>query len=516
MTWALLVMGCLVVAVPARAQTTLYTFNGDSVGDFFGVSVSGAGDVNGDGFADLIVGAAQDDNNGADAGSARVLSGLNGSVLYTFNGDSPFDFFGVSVSGAGDVDGDGYADLIVGARGDDNNGERSGSARVFSGLDGSILYTFDGDSAADTFGASVSGAGDVNGDGFADLIVGAAQDDNNGFSSGSARVFSGLDGSILFTFDGDSAIDLFGISVSGAGDVDGDGFADLIVGARRDDNNGDSSGSARVFSGADGSVLYTFNGDSPFDFFGGSVSGAGDVDGDGFADLIVGAHLDDNNGTDSGSARVFSGLDGSILYTFDCDSAFDQFGVSVSGAGDVNADGFADLIVGAFQDDNNGDRSGSARVFSGFDGSVLYTFDGDSGGDRFGLSVSGAGDVDGDGFADLIVGAVFDDNNGTDSGSARVISGLFVPPDALTLLEQLIQDVVDLNLQQGINNSLDAKLDAVIQALQDVNENNDVAAINALQAFINAVQAQSGIHIPVADADALIAKAQAIIDLLSL
>ena len=400
MTWALLVMGCLVVAVPARAQTTLYTFNGDSVGDFFGVSVSGAGDVNGDGFADLIVGAAQDDNNGADAGSARVLSGLNGSVLYTFNGDSPFDFFGVSVSGAGDVDGDGYADLIVGARGDDNNGERSGSARVFSGLDGSILYTFDGDSAADTFGASVSGAGDVNGDGFADLIVGAAQDDNNGFSSGSARVFSGLDGSILFTFDGDSAIDLFGISVSGAGDVDGDGFADLIVGARRDDNNGDSSGSARVFSGADGSVLYTFNGDSPFDFFGGSVSGAGDVDGDGFADLIVGAHLDDNNGTDSGSARVFSGL--------------------------------------------------------------------------------------------------------------------FVPPDALTLLEQLIQDVVDLNLQQGINNSLDAKLDAVIQALQDVNENNDVAAINALQAFINAVQAQSGIHIPVADADALIAKAQAIIDLLSL
>ena len=458
MTWALLVMGCLVVAVPARAQTTLYTFNGDSVGDFFGVSVSGAGDVNGDGFADLIVGAAQDDNNGADAGSARVLSGLNGSVLYTFNGDSPFDFFGVSVSGAGDVDGDGYADLIVGARGDDNNGERSGSARVFSGLDGSILYTFDGDSAADTFGASVSGAGDVNGDGFADLIVGAAQDDNNGFSSGSARVFSGLDGSILFTFDGDSAIDLFGISVSGAGDVDGDGFADIIVGARRDDNNGDSSGSARVFSGADGSVLYTFNGDSPFDFFGGSVSGAGDVDGDGFADLIVGAHLDDNNGTDSGSARVFSG----------------------------------------------------------FDGSVLYTFDGDSGGDRFGLSVSGAGDVDGDSFADLIVGAVFDDNNGTDSGSARVISGLFVPPDALTLLEQLIQDVVDLNLQQGINNSLDAKLDAVIQALQDVNENNDVAAINALQAFINAVQAQSGIHIPVADADALIAKAQAIIDLLSL
>ncbi len=200
-----------------------------------------------------------------------------------------------------------------------------------------------------------------------------------------------------------------------------------------------------------------------------------------------------------------------ILFTFDGDSAGDFFGISVSGAGDVNADGFADLIVGANGDDNNGTRSGSARVFSGLDGSILFTFDGDSAGDRFGTSVSGAGDVNGDGFADLIIGAHLDDNNGTDSGSARVISPR--GPDDLVI--DLIAAVVDLNLQQGINNSLDAKLDAVVQVLQDVNENNDVAAINALQAFINAVQAQSGNHIPVADADALIADAQEIIALLS-
>ena len=111
------------------------------------------------------------------------------------------------------------------------------------------LYTFDGDSADDRFGVSVSAAGDVNGDGFDDLIVGAYRDDNNGSSSGSARVFSGVDGSVLYTFDGDSAGDEFGISVSGAGDVNGDGFDDLIVGADRDDNNGTNSGSARVFSG---------------------------------------------------------------------------------------------------------------------------------------------------------------------------------------------------------------------------------------------------------------------------
>ncbi len=423
----------LFAAVPAGAQVIhvpSYPFNGDSAVDQFGVSVSGAGDVNNDGIADLIVGARGDDNNGADSGSARVISGADGAILYTFNGDSAGDFFGFSVSGAGDVNNDGVADLIVGAPGDDNTGLDSGSVRVFSGVNGSILYTFNGDSANDLFGRSVSGAGDVNNDGFADLIAGAFGDDNNGGNSGSARVFSGATGSILYTFNGDSTVDLFGNSVSGAGDVNNDGFADLIVGAPGDDNNGLDSGSARVFSGVNGSILYTFNGVGPDDQFGDSVSGAGDVNFDGFADFIVGAPFNNNiNGADSGSARVLSGIDGSILYTFIGDSAGDNFGRSVSGAGDVNNDSFADLIVGADADDNNGVSSGSARVFSGVDGSILYTFNGDGANDRFGHFVSGAGDVNNDSFADLIVGADADDNNGTDSGSARVfISGLCASP----------------------------------------------------------------------------------------
>jgi hypothetical protein len=420
---ALALLASLAVASAAAAQVVhvpFYPFVGESAGDELGYSVSGAGDVNNDGIDDYIVGTIGDDNNGSNSGSARVISGATGAILYNFSGDSAEDRFGLAVSGAGDVNNDGYADFIVGAYLDDNNGASSGSARVFSGLNGSILYTFNGDAAGDFFGWSVGGAGDVNNDGFHDLIVGARLDDNNGSSSGSARVFSGVDGSILYTFSGDSAGDFLGHSVGGAGDVNNDGYADLIVGANGDDNNGSASGSVRVYSGFNGAILYTFNGDSEGDEFGYSVSGARDLNNDGFADLIVGAYQDDNSGSNSGSARVFSGLDGSVLYTFNGDAANDNFGWSVSGAGDVNNDGFYDLIVGAYRDDNTGSASGSARVFSGLDGSILYTFNGDAANDNFGWSVSDVGDVNNDGFDDLIVGAPLNRISGADSGSARV------------------------------------------------------------------------------------------------
>ena len=327
--------------------------------------------------------------------------------LYTFHGDQFGDRFGRSVSDAGDVNEDGTPDLIVGSV-FDSNGGFSGSARVISGSDGSILYRFDGERLDNGFGGCVSGAGDVNGDGTPDLIVGAP----SAFDGGYARVLSGSDGSVLYNFNGNNVGDSFG-KVSGAGDVNGDGFDDVIVGSARDRVN--EAGYTRVLSGSDGSVLYNFNGDNEGDLFGGSVSGAGDVNGDGTPDLIVGAYQSENNGFLSGSARVFSGSDGSVLYNFNGDSARDQFGVSVSGAGDVNGDGFADLIVGSLSISG----IGYARVFSGSDGSVLYNFNGDGASDFFGGSVSGAGDLNGDGFDDFIVGA---GNTGGDNhgGYARV------------------------------------------------------------------------------------------------
>ncbi len=389
--------------MPANGQVNYelaYTFSGGP-NDEFGWSVSGAGDVNNDGFDDVIIGARLADGNETRNGSATVISGVDGSTLFTFFGDSAHSRFGTSVSGAGDVNNDGFDDVIVGAyRGDIS--ANNGSARVFSGFDGSVIYERNGASDGDFF-SIVSGAGDINNDGFADFMVGAFGDDNNGTNSGSSTIFSGIDGSVMYSFDGDITSQ-FGVRLGSAGDVNNDGHLDIIVGGVTADNNGENSGNAKVFSGADGGLLYDLNGDSAGDQFG-VVNGAGDVNNDGFDDVIVGAFLDDNNGTDSGSATVFSGIDGSILLTVHGDSAFDYFGAAVSGLGDVNGDGFDDFLVGAYRDDNTSNNSGSATIFSGMDGSKLFTFNGDGVNNLHGISVSAAGDVNGDGLPDFIVGA---------------------------------------------------------------------------------------------------------------
>ena len=242
--------------------------------------------------------------------------------------------------------------------------DRSLGVREFSVvLTVSVLHTFSGDNINDTFGRSVAGAGDVNGDGFDDLIVGAPGDDNNGSYSGSARVFSGLDGSVIFTFDG-SPGDRLGTAVAGVGDLNQDGFTDLAVSAPFNDTNGADAGQVSVFSGADGSVLHSTFGDSSGDQLGSSVSRVGDVNGDGIGDLITGAIGDDDHGSNSGSARLINGSDGSSLNTFLGDAELDQFGRRVSGAGDVNGDGLADLVVSAPYADNNGSSSGTVRVFA--------------------------------------------------------------------------------------------------------------------------------------------------------
>lgn len=347
---------------------------------------------------------------GALALTTRAL-GQCDTPLHTWHGDASTSF-GDAVASAGDVDGDGVADVIVGA----GDSASAGAAYVFSGATGVLLHSWHvGTRGADAAPCAVAGAGDVDGDGLGDLIVGAALDDHNGRERGSAFVFSGATGAILHSWYGSGNGANFGSAVSGAGDIDADGFDDVIVGARFDQD----VGGAFLFSGRTGTILRAWHGQFDSGQFGCSVCAPGDMDGDGVGDLAVGAV---HHGTRfQGGAFAFSGATGALLHSWEGDSAWDHFGCSVGAAGDADGDGRADVIVGARHDGLFDE--GSAYVFSGATGAAIHSWRGGWNWGHFGCSVGGMGDADGDGVGDIVVGAEQDGDNGGHEGSVYLLSG---------------------------------------------------------------------------------------------
>ena len=411
-----------------------------------GFSVSSAGDVNGDGFDDVIVGAHNYDAGEVGEGAAFVFLGTSDGVVDAgplsaqtqIESNQVIAFLGRSVSGAGDVNGDGFADVIVGAIGYDNGQSDEGAAFVFLGsatgiADGDPMTAhaqLESNQASAFLGRSVSGAGDVNGDGFADVIVGADSYDAGQFDEGAAFVYLG--GAHLPNGDPSNAETHLESNQDGArlgrsvatGDVNGDGLADVIVGAPDYDAGQANEGAVFVFLGtANGvadavpaSAATQLESDQADAEFGISVS-AGDLNGDGFADVIVGAQNYDDGQAEEGAVFVFNGSAGGVPDGDPLSASSELqgtqvgalFGVSAASAGDVNGDGYDDLIVGALSWDGDLANEGAAFVFHGGPtgvGNRPHTrLEGDLAGSIFGLTVASAGDVNGDGFADVIVGS---------------------------------------------------------------------------------------------------------------
>ena len=412
--------------------STLNNYLGKIKSDKTGASVVFAGDFNGDGYGDYVIGISGFDLSSKikDVGRAEVISGKDGLVLAPINGVAAKDAMGFAVAGNGDIDNDGYDDVVIGAP--NAGATHAGSVTILYGsMNGTRKpQTISGAVAKSRFGAAVA-LGDVNGDNRADVLVGAPKDDDVIHSlvdAGSVTIYSGNGLGVLGSpFYGATAKAYAGTAVA-TGNVDAVNGADIIIGAPNDGG----TGSVKAYNLA-GTVLLQKYGETIKAQFGKAVA-SGDVNKDGFDDVLVGAAGDDNGAIkDTGSVAVFSGNGGAQLTKKYGAVAKAGLGNTVA-AGDVNEDGFADIIAGASKDDKPGTKiikdTGSVAVWSGDGyaqiGSTIY---GDVAKDYFGFAVS-AGDINSDGMADLIIGIPGFDVPATpmtkiikDVGAVQVLSG---------------------------------------------------------------------------------------------
>jgi FG-GAP repeat protein len=415
---------------------------------WLGYSVATAGDVNGDGYADVIAGAYRYDANGiVDSGIAWAYygsaSGPSTTPNWTDTGSTRGEFFGHSVATAGDVNGDGFSDVIIGAP-NPTHGDKFGLAYAFygspSGLSATPNWTVKGEQAVGWFGRTVRTAGDVNGDGFDDVVVGAPQWDDGETDEGKAWAYlgsaSGLSTTASWTAESDQAGSWFGRWISLAGDVNADGYGDIIVDAHLYDDGQRDEGKVWAYYGSPSGLPTTADwsaeGNQAAAWFGRAIGPAGDVDADGYADIIVGAPFYTNGELHEGRAFVFkgsaTGLADSAVWTGESDQQGAMYGRAVWTAGDANADGYDDVIVGAPNfDKNNQVDSGKTFAYYGSPSGPSTAADWTAGIAQarawFGRSVSTAGDVNGDGFDDAIVGAPQFDHGEKDEGRVWVFYG---------------------------------------------------------------------------------------------
>ncbi len=414
---------------PSPYDSVIARSQPQAIGAQAGRSVAGLPDVNGDGVPDFLVGAPADSVTlgipfpieFVRCGSARVISGATGAVLRTHLGPSSGDELGWSVANIGDANGDGVADYAVGAPQRLNASNTKGYARVYSGATGALLFTVSGVINGGEFGFAVGGGSDFNGDGRRDLLVGAP-----GTTNGIVYIWSGATGLLLGGMAGENAGDRFGASVAGLGaDVSGDGVHDWVAGAPNFDFFGNADAGRTYLMRSHTSLLFKWgvNGVAAGDRCGTSVANAGDLNGDGTVDFVVGLPGYDFPASNAGRARVFSGAGALPVQIGDAfgNGTNDSLGTSVAGVGDLDLDGHADWAAGAPEQSGLPIGDGYVKVLSGVGSELLFTARGDSE-SGFGHAIAPIGDADADGLPDLVVGEPADFANGDESGAATLVS----------------------------------------------------------------------------------------------
>lgn len=443
------------------------SYVGQSADDYAGFSVAGVGDVNNDGFDDILIGAP--DSGGWDEGQAYLIFGKSSGWIPDMNlaqadasffGEHIYSDVGWSSAGAGDVNGDGFDDIIIGANGNDGRGFHAGQAYLVFGKSSgwamgtslsNVAASYIGVGLEDQAGYCVAGSGDINNDTYDDVIISAPYNDDGGSNSGQTYVVFGndsgwsMDNTISNTdasFIGESSDDHSGRSIAVLGDVNGDGYDDIIIGAHQNDDGGDNAGkSYLVFGNASGwekntnlaSVNVSFLGEYAYDYSGYSVAAAGDINGDKLDDILIGAYKNDEAGADAGQTYIIFGKTsgwGEDVNLSNADASFlgeaagDLSGCSLSSAGDVNADGFDDILIGAFRQSDAdlvylilGNATGWFMDMNLSEADASFFGEG-----RISIhSLSSAGDFNDDGYDDILIGHPYNDLASSYTGKAYLV-----------------------------------------------------------------------------------------------
>ena len=408
---------CYADNVPQITANLFKWINGPAPGGMLGSSVISR-DVNGDGFNDIII-SAPGNSAGTDVGKVYIYFG-NGSdnigtvADLTLTGNSAGGCFGYSMA-VGDISGDGYDDLVIGEPFNDENGVNSGKVYVYFGgpsLRDSPDITINGQAAGDLFGYLLICC-DLNNDGRDDIIVGTPYNSSSGGNAGKVYIYYGgqtLNTAPDLTLKGEYPYDLFGMSLASAKNIDGNGHNAIIIGASGKPGNTDRPGKVYVYTG--GATMNTIpamvmTGETNGDLFGISVS-AGDFNGDGCDDIIVGAENNNSSAMQAGKAYIYFGgknMTNVPSLTFTGESANDHFGHLVASAGDLNGDGFSDIFIDS---PNNTNNAGKAYIYFGglfMDNTAKLTIKGKASCDNFGSFAVAAGDIDKDGVDELIIGS---------------------------------------------------------------------------------------------------------------